>query len=280
MAFKQIIKQPNLRGIAAGAVATGEVPTNGIHHTTFLRCLTAAGVPLTRAQIIADIGNIVVRINGEQIIEATATMLLDLQKYYGDALGAGNVDGIIPIPWAQPHLATDAERSVFAIGMDGVDQFAIDVSVTGVVQLSSIEVLSEVEPGSRVMGQHVRITKFPQSFATTGLQEISSLPKEPRTAYKALHIEAGAGTFDKVTIKLGGNNIFEDIDPELNQVLLEKMKRTPQTGYFHADFARSNDLAGFLAMANVQDFRQQITWITLAPGTFNIYAERIFGLNA
>jgi hypothetical protein len=95
--LKQLIKQPDLRGIASGATATGEIPTNGTHYATYLRCLTAAGVALTRAQIVADIGDIIVRLNGEQIVEASATFLLDLQKYYGDCGNAGNIDGIIPL---------------------------------------------------------------------------------------------------------------------------------------------------------------------------------------
>lgn len=280
--YKQIIKQPNIRGIAAGAIATGEIPTVGTHYATYLRCLSAAGVALTRAQMIADIGNIIVRINGVQIVEATATFLLDLQKYYGDQIGAGNVDGIIPIPWARPHLATDQERSVFALGMADVSSFTIDVNVTAVAVLASIEVFSEVTPEVRRLGQHIRINKFPQSFATTGLQEITTLPKEGNdVGYLALHVDEPVGVVDKLTVKLGSNNIFEEVAAGLNQVLLEKTLRNPQTGYFHVDFARSNDLSGLIPMAGVQDFRQQITWNTAAgaPGNFNIYTERVFGLN-
>jgi len=276
--FKQIKPQPNIRGIAAGALATGEVPTAGTHYALFLRCLTSAGAALTVAQIKAEIGDIIIRINGEQIVEASATFLLDLQKYYGDALGAGNVDGIIPIWFARPHLATDKERSIFAIGTEDISSFTVDVNVVAVTNLASIEVLSLVTPERRVLGQHIRISKFPQSFGTTGIQEITTLPKEGNNVgYMALHLEESGGTIDKATVKLGGNNIFEDVDPNLNQVLLELAKRTPQSGYFHIDFSRSNDLLGFLPMANVKDFRQQIEW-SVSPSTYSIYAERVFGL--
>lgn len=276
----QMIKQPSVRGIAAGAIATTEIPTNGTHHALFLRCLTAAGVALTPAEIKADIGDIIIRINGEQIIEASSTFLLDLQKYYGDALNADNVDGIIPIYFIQRHLPTHAGRSVTALGMNDVKSFTVDVKITAVAKLASMEVISEVDPQVRSLGQHLRIMKFPQSFATTGLQEISNLPKfGDNVAYKALHIEKNAGTFEKVTIKRDGYSIFEDIDPNLNQVLLELNKRNPQASYFHVDFAKNNDLLSLLPMAGVQDFRQQLTWKTAAPTTFNIYAELIHGLN-
>lgn len=278
--FKPVIKQSNIRGIAAGALATGEIPTTGTHYAIYLRCLTAAGAELTRAQIIADVGNIVVRINGKTKIEATATFLLDLQKYYGDKDSAGNDNGIIPIYLSRPNLPTDEERALYAWGMANVNSFTVDVSVTAVAQLASIEVYSEVTNENRVLGQHLTITKFPQSFATTGQQEITTLPKDDaQSGYLAMHIEAGSGTFSKVTVKLGQTNIWEEIAVKLHDSLNKKSGRVPQTGYYHIPFDRSNALSGFLPMASVKDFRQQITWITAAPGNFNIYAERVEGLN-
>jgi len=280
MSFRQLKKQPNLRGISASAVATGEIPTTGTHYATYLRCLDAGGVELTRAQIIADIGDLVVRINGEQIVEASATFLLDLQKYYGDSKTAGNVNGIIPLFWERPGLATFQERALFALGMNNVQSFTIDVNVVGVAVLSSIEVYSLVTPERRNLGQHMRISRFPQSFGSTGIQEITSLPKEGASvAYSAMHIEESTGTIDDVTVKLGGNDIYDEVSANLNETMLKVSGRSPQTGYYHADFGISNDLTGMIPMASVQDWRQQINWSGLAPNNYNIYAERIFNLN-
>jgi len=220
-----------------------------------------------------------VRINGEQIVEASSTFLLDLQKYYGDSDGAGNVDGIIPINWARRLFATDAERALFALGMADVNSFTIDVKILGVAVLSSIEVLSAVTPENRKLGQHVRIARFPQNLAAAGVQEISTLPKEGDTVgYMALHVSYPVGTLTKATVKVNNTNIIEDVDHNLNQVVLADNKRTAQAAYMHLDFGCSNDLAGFLPMAGVKDFRQQLTF-TVLPGNYNIYAERIFGLS-
>lgn len=281
--YKQILPQPNIQGIAAGAVATGNIPTSGTHYGTFFRCLTGAGVALTRAQIIADIGDIKVRINGEIVVDATATFLLDLQKYYGDtnvAAIAGNLDGIIPIFWTRPYFSTDSERSIFALGMENVSSFQIDVQVVGVAQLSTIAVYSLVTPERRNLGQHIRINRFPQNFATTGVHEIVSLPKEgDDVAYTALHIcGQAAGSVSQTTVKIGGNNIYENVPGNLAQVISGPAGRAPQATYHHIDFSVSNDLTGFIPMAGVKDWRQQITWITNAPVAYNIYTERIFGL--
>lgn len=281
--FKQILPQPNIQGIAAGAVATGNIPTTGTHYATFLYCLSGAGVPLTRAQMIADIGDIKIRINGELIVEASATFLLDLQKYYGDAnvaAIAGNVDGVIPIFWTRPFYATESERSIFALGMEDVSSFQVDVSVTAVAVLSTIQVYSQVTPERRRFGQHFRINRFPQAFGATGVHEITTLPKEGNdVAYTVLHVGPGAaGSVSQATVKIGGNNVYENVSGGLAQVIGGTQRRAPQAGYHHIDFAVSNDLNGMIPMAGVKDWRQQITWITAAPVTYDIYTERIFGL--
>jgi hypothetical protein len=275
----QIKKQPSMLGIAAGGRAAINIPTTGTHYALFLECTTAAGVALTRAQIIADVGDIIVRIDGTEIITATATFLLDLQKYYGDAIGAGNVNGYIPIFFTPAHLPSFAERAVYALGTSNIGVISVEAAIVGVVVLKIMNVYSEVTPEVRVLGTHLRIKRFPQSFATTGNQEITTLPKEgAQVGYRALHVENPAGSLvTYATIKIGGNAIFDTISAGLNKVLLQRESRTPQTLYYHIDFAKNRSLDSYLPMANVQDFRQTLNW-DVAPTNFNIYAEQIWGL--
>lgn len=277
----QIIKQANVTGISASSVATARIPTTGTHYALFLCPLSSGGAAVSVANTKTAIGNIVVRINGEQIMEATATFFLDLQKYYGDQTNTGNVAGVLPIYFAPSYLPTFAERSVFAIGTANVQTFTVDMNILSTANMATIDVYSEVTPEVRNVGQHIRIKKYPQSFATTGDQEISTLPLEgPTVAYKALHIEAGSGTFVRATVKVGNYAIFDQIPVALNQVLLQRSGRKEQTGYYHIAFDRGNDLTSMLPMGGVQDFRVVVNWSTAAPVNFNIYAEEIFGLNA
>lgn len=282
MGFRQIKKQPNMTGISSGSLATGSIPTSGLHRATYLRCLNSSGVALTRTQIEADIGDITVRINGEIILEASVDLLFDLQRYYGDKNGAGNVDGIVPIFWGLPYFKTDLERSVYDLGMANVRSFTVEAKIDGVAALSTIEILSEVENTSRILGAHRRITKFPRNFSSTGVQELSDLPKDDQnTGYIAMHVEESAGRIDQVTLKRNTTDIINELDAKLNQVLLEDSGRTPQAGYFHIDMARSNDIAGIIRMG-VLDWRQEFTWNASAgaPGNYNLYIERIFGLKS
>ena len=267
-------KLGSVRGIAAGALATAELPAKGTHYGLFLYARTAGAVPLTRAQIIADVGDVIVRVEGEQKFELSSKQILDLQKYYGDSDNAGNIDGVVPI-WFYPRgLATWQEKMVYGYGMADVKSFTVDTKITGVAQLSTLDVWTYSTDENRVLGPHLTIRRFPQNFPTTGLQEISSLLKGGSdTAYKALHIELNTGTIDYVTCKVDGTLIHDQVPPNLNQIMNEETGRKFQAGYYSLAFDKINDLKGLLPMADVADFRQQINWITAAPGNFSIIAE-------
>lgn len=278
--FKQFRKHSNLVGIAASSTASGKIPTVG---TLYSMWLEIWGVDAsTRAEIIAQIDNISVKADGEEIINATPLFLLDLEKYYGDSFGAGNVDGILPIMFARPHLPSDSERSLFALGLADVDALTIEVKCGAALDaaISTMALHAIMTPEKRVMGQHVRIHRFPQNFPTTGDQEIPDLPRGgANEGYLAIHIEDNTGTISKVTVKRGFYPIFDQVPADMNNSYLAKNFRTRQTGYYHVDFGVSRDLTGFVPMANVKDWRQTITWATAAPDNYSIYTERIFGLN-
>jgi len=279
----QIKRQPSMLGILAGATAAINVPTTGTHYALFLECLGAGGVPLNRVQMINDIGNITVRIDGTEIYTVTATFLLDLQLYYGTSIGAGNINGYIPIYFAPMWLNSFAERSVFALGTSNVGVISVEANLNaGMATLTNLNVYSEVTPEIRPLGQHIRILRYPQVFGVAaGVQEITTLPKQNNSvAYKALHIETpGASIITQATVQLGGNAIFDQVPAALDVILLAKEFRTVQALYYHIDFAKNRDLTSFLPMAGVQDFRQNLTWAVAAPNNYNIYAEQIWGLN-
>ena len=280
----QLIKQANVTGITASSVATARIPTTGTHYALYLAPLSSGGAAVSVANMKTAIGNMVLRHNGEQIMEGTATFFLDLQKYYHDAYTAGsaNVAGIIPIYFAPSHFANFAERQLFAVGTQDIQTMTLDLNILSTTNMATISVYSEVTPENRPRGQHLRIKKYPQSFASTGDNEVSTLPLEgPTVGYKALHIELGTnpGVIALVTVKVGNYAIFDNVGLPLVNVFGQSGRRTQQAAYYHVDFGKNNDISAFLPMAGVQDFRQVINWTT-TPTTYNIYAEEIFGLNA
>jgi len=285
--YKQMQKLASFQGVSASGIATAKINPVGTIYGAFIRCSTS-GTLATVAQIKAQIADVVLRINSEEIIHATPTFLYDLLKYKGYYAGEDAPVGILPLYFAQRNMASDQERSLYALGMADVQTAQIEcrmaATITNVANLD-LYVLQTAEP--RIMGQHIRIIKYPFNFATTGLQEISTLPLSPQTmAYLGLHIENGSGfgAFDYVTCRVGNYAIHDQIPHDLCNMELYHNDRTPEAAstaaasYYHLDFARSRDMSSMLPVAGVTDLRLQINWATNAPVAFNIYAEHLWNL--
>lgn len=272
----QLIREPDAQNVAVGN-ANIKVLTRKNCHAIMLRCLTAAGVELTRAQILNDVSDINLKLDGETIMGVDATFLLDRQKYLGDISMGGNVNGIIPIEFTRPLLNSYTERTVSALGLANVSSVTIDVTVIAVAQLSRIEVYSlvDTEP-ARPLGQHIHIDRFSRSFAGTGAQELTDLPfgEDRVVAYLAEHIKT-TGTLTKAKVRRNGVDVYESLPANINTVLLNRAGRTPQSGYFSIDFDLPNQYLSALAMPGTQSLFHELTW-SVAPNGFSLYLERLF----
>lgn len=275
--FTYLKKEPDMQGIAAGQKATGRVWTRQNLYSIRLRCLTSGGVELTRAQILNDISDIVVRINGKTVIDCDADFLLDLQKYYGDAVSAGNVDGNIVIPFARRHLASFEERAVYAIGAKGVNDISIEAKVDAVAQLSKIEVFGEFDSATpREIGTHVQIVRHNRTFGSTGIQQLTDLPFQDKAlvGYFAKHFRFSTATVEYATVKRDGIELFTQVAPKFMEAYLNEGLRKPQSGYFHIDYCRNNSRFAFLP-GLAQSLLVEMKWATGAPSNYVIFAETI-----
>lgn len=282
----QTLKQPDLTNVVTNGFATTKLTTTGTHYAFMLEFLTAAGAPVPVATIKSEITSITVRINGVAVLdELTPTFMFDRELYYGAVDGVSNQAGIIRHDWTRTNMDLASERSGYAIGTDGtsadggVDDFAVEVKCGTLVQVAKIQCYVEASNEKRKIGKHVRIGRFAKDFASTGDLEITDLPKEGgRAAYTALHITEGSGAIDDVTITVGNQAVMQEVSNELNARNLLSYRRAPQSGYYHVDFSTFNTVGDWLSMKNVSDFRQTVNFGT-TPNAFNIFAERIFGID-
>lgn len=292
MSFKNVKKLPDFTGIAANALATANIPASGIYYNLLCNVQDSAGAAISVANMKADITNLQALINGETIIDASAELLLMLQNYYygrNAASGDVNTAGQLPLSFAREFYSSTIESDVFGLGMNDVDSFTLEydcgASVATAAHMSKSEVRGQRAEINANLGQHVRLQKFPQSFASTGEEEITDLPREPNVGVLAYHIFYDDSTtdLDAVTVIRNSSELIK-VTKEDNNTLAEKSGRTPQfdaagNSVFTIDFALSNDLTGFFDMKGVQDLRLKLDWSTAAPGNYTVYREAVFGLN-
>ena len=101
---------------AAGGRETFSIDTARNVHAVHLY-FTSTGVASTRAEIIAEIADVRVRVGGKLIMDLTATEILDLYKYFNDDAGSFTVAGVLPLIFTPMMLPLSAESRQYALGM-------------------------------------------------------------------------------------------------------------------------------------------------------------------
>jgi len=284
-----VIKQEATKsGLAAGDKVTIDLTAAGVHHALFLDCRKAAAATMTEAEIENDIGKILIKVDGEPKIEMLASEAIDMWRYYHAKNGAHTIKSVLPIWFTREYFPSLPERQLSGYGMADVRSFTCEIDITAVATLASIQPRSLIEPdNTRKLGKHLCIRRLTDYFAATGVQQIDKkLPfGQPDVGMFAIHFHqgAGAGVFVNVTVKASaGQGVDSDIYPEmvldLHNQLLQDCGRTIQTGWYHVDFALTNDSAGFLPLGPLTNLRADIEWVTNAPLSFPILCEEFRGL--
>jgi len=281
-------KEATFSGMGAGDKVVLDLNAAGVYHEIMLDCRKAAAATMSEAEIEADIGTIKVKLNGETIQEFTAAQCFDLWRYYYAQYGAHTVASMIPIHFTRPMFNRMIDRSAMGLGMKGVQTLTVEVDIIGVVTLASITPFTKIEPDdSRGPGRHLRIRSLPDYAAAVGLQQVPKkfLTGNPNVALLAAHFDTGAGAATVTNFTLKGSagqgvdvDIFPEITPPLNELLIHDAGRTPQTNWNHIDLCLENDPVGPLNMGRLTGLRLDIVWVTAAPLAWQLLLEEIHGL--
>jgi hypothetical protein len=257
---------------AASALLTHKVLTTRNVHALYLR-FHASGTDLTEAQIKTDIGQIIVRLNGVEIVNITATRLADLLSYYRDKVSAAFISGCLRVPFSRQNLPLAGLNRAFALGMIDKDGKPNNLTVeitcnAGLVTADTCEVFYEFDlfPPEEV-GAHVRILTHNDTFSSTGYLDITNLPVKGRNAILAYHIVDATGTITDVTVKLDEFDVFAQTPVCVLRDRQHNAGCIRQTGYWHLNFAAQNDLANGLPVGEAASgIMVRPNWPATGPG--------------
>jgi hypothetical protein len=257
----RLTRQRNVPTVAASSSGQDVIPnlTNNLHFLMFT-ARAAGGAVLTRAQLITDIARVRVWLGSTLLFNLNTTAILDLYKYYYDKWGALAAPlGTLVIPFTRPRLATFDAGRVFALGLakDATAKefetlsYAVDYTA-GLVTAASISLqtacdIYDPEP----CGLHIRTLEVIRTNTATGDEQLADLN---RNCVGVLAYHWGAGTIATFSVYKNGVQIHRNVDALAPyQIVLDMANRTPQTNYFHLDFAatpsaNADDLNGFEAL--------------------------------
>jgi hypothetical protein len=286
-----LVKKKEATKVIAGAgLEVVNFNIGGVIHGFGFDCRKAAAATMTEAEIEADVGKILIKVDGEPKIEMTAAEAIDIWRYRHAQYGAAfTVASVVPI--YTNFLGTwdrVVDRSALAWGTKDVHSITAEITISAVATLATIDPFLLVEPdATRTLGKHYCVRRLASSWASASLQQLDKvLPFGfPDVNLQAIHLHqgAGAGVFTDVTLKASsGFGVDNDIFPTLNlaqhNILLHDHRRTAQTGWFHMDLGLLNDTVAGLDLGAVTNLRADITWATNAPLAYTILCEEIRGL--
>lgn len=255
-------KMQSFQGVAAGQTGICQLPV-GLTYTNLFINHKRAGVDATEAQMKAELGKVVLRVNGRAVVEATVTELLDIYKYYGYTVQAG----VIPLVFARPFERDLGVEDDMALGTADVSTLSVEVEVLGGATTPTLQAYAE-QAESAPLGNFITITPFADSIGGAGVLEKSDLPRG-QYGLVALHIASALVT--EAQLIANSKVVFEGTPTILKQ--RDHLRGNAwQTGYTHLNIAARNRANEALPM-NLQDFRAKLTFSNTA--SFRVIREQV-----
>lgn len=243
-------RMPDFSGVAAGAVATAQLPVGLTYRSLAIR-YQRGGVNATKAQIQSDILAVVLRIDGEEKIRLTGSELLAIFEYNKNVFQAG----VVPLVFARNDLRTANGEDATAYGTADVSSMQVEVEIAGAATSPSLKLFAE-QSAPAPLGQHLTIRPYSRTASATGEIEEANLPKgtadKPR-ALSAIHITTA--NIDRFELTINNNKAMdEDVETATFLDGLKGRDKVWQSGFTHINPLRTNRLADAIPV-NVQDLR-------------------------
>lgn len=292
MGYRFLRQYSNFNGIGSGNTVTNTLPTFGTYYTIILTPLSASGALLTDVQVAADIARVRVLAEGNELCNISGRDLILYNNFYQSFAPNGtSFSGDLRIPFVKPNWPTDQQQTVVGIGTNDINSLTVEVTCGGAaLTMTQMQLRAEQDDTVAPLGQHLRLTTLPFNFATTGLQDISTLPDESNVAVLAYHVvHSNAANLSEAALFINGSERTRARRSNLisQATANRRTSQAPGIGggaaftgidWLALDFNPSNDIVTNFALAPVQEQRLQLTWATAAPGNFSIIREAVFGV--
>jgi len=256
--MRRFNKLPSFSNVAAGNQATLNCPVG----------FTFDQIKFAYSGATSDqIKNIRVKVNGKAIQEFKDVAEINmLNDYYG----RNTESGYFTLFFNRPEMATPAVQRLTGLGTQDVATLSVELDIdSGATSptISASAIWSEPQP----LGLFTKVKSFPRSFATTGQQDIDSIPRVDRIA--AIHLIKS--DVSKVDLQINSTKVY-DLDKSSGESAQKDYGRVPQTSKAtHIDFMLEGDINQAMTTQGVQDLRVQPTIDT--TGEVRVVVEYLGG---
>lgn len=269
------------RSVSSNSVTTLQVPIGGKLHSIMLRFSTSADADVTEAAIRAEIGIIRLTVNGKDLVNASATKILDLYEALGRQVSENTgVASVLELNVGRLVYTDPDARELFGLGTADVQ--SIQVSVTGgtLSTIANVQCFTTRTAENQKLGAYMKFINYPVNFNSTGDHTMDTLPRDADSAYLAVLADAGAsGTMTHGEVRTGTVTLKERVPAAVNKLAISNDRLVTPSGYFVYAFMDTS-LFTRLQMAGINDLRF-IQTFSVAPGAagYNLSALTVVNLD-
>lgn len=273
--------------VRANTRATYDIPRDGAYHQILMYCVDATGAPVSPENIIAGIGEIVLRHNGDDIMQLDAELAYKWYEMYYDRFNVSRVPGVLPLIFACEHWIDQppADRTAHGLANISAPQFEINfkAAIGGAGQISNVRMYRDNRAvGAAQRGVHRRLKRYNRNQTSIGTFEIDELPivNSPTTGTIAHHIVydgSGGAVIERVELVVN-QNVIVDVNPQIMRFLMEQAGRKWQDdasarSIFTIPYDLGNDQFSYLVHSGIAELRLRVRFAGAAPNLFEVYVE-------
>lgn len=243
-----------------------------------LLTFTNSGAPATNANILAGVSKITVLVNGEQIVNISASDLFKTYAMMGQEVYA-NASNSVPLLLGGLLMKLPETESL--ITDIGCDRWADGTPVTNIqVQVqfaSSVTGLTDVQlyserldkgTGNNTTKAVCKLLTYSQTASATGVFELDSLPRDSRIGRIFSLCTQGTAVFSTGEALVNSDPVYQQADLNTISAMLGARGYTQPANTLAFVFSDGSMANSLLSMQGVDDFRLKIGIGT--AGTFNV----------
>lgn len=261
-------KMPSFNSVATGGTSSLNLPL-GMKYDKLVLEASLAAVAFDSTAFADNVEELRLIVDGDTKIQVSGAQLLAINAFYKEPFN----DGALVLNLSRPWLRTVQGEETTGYGTVGLQTMSLEVDwKTGLVGDLVGTVYAE-RSQNEPLGQHLTIRKFISNVAA--ISNDNEMDHIPRGKFFASAIHMISGDVDDVAVEANQRVIFEG--SQAVTTARYGAKRSVQAGYYHIDFAHTNQGAHAIPMI-LNDFR--IKYASTAAGAFPVLVERIEGLAA
>lgn len=239
MAVKRKIPLTKINGVAAGATATIDLPTNVRYHALFFQfgCSNVNGP--TEANCETFLTQWRLNLNSTTQRIASTAQIFDINRTKGRSPTVGATEGYIEFYFSEPHRESTPMQEATAWGMKGVDSFQIEVDLHSTVTAPTLTGFAIVDDVQEPPAGIVKWKRETIQVSATG-DLTYRLNTDRGDSYQGLFFfEGTAGDINNIRLEWDGVKLF-DMDENDDDVYRGYIGSTTVSGCFHIPLDDNN----------------------------------------